>query len=729
MTQWIFHPDVCSCGVENQDFLAAVQAATGSQPGGPAGATTNNTVPLSTQGAFIYELENGEIDYHGLSADSFPFERFRIIEEVGRGAAGIVYQAWDCFLKRRVAIKTMHSALISSEEVIRLQNEARTSSRLKHPAIIRILDFGAAPNGQPYLVSDFIDGTTLKSRIDENGPLSMAETVQMFKQLCAGIMHAHEQNVLHRDLKSSNVIISDDTGDGTNIKIIDFGVARFKEALFQTFTIVQTATIVGTPYYMSPEQGDGKTFDARSEIYSIGCMMFEALTGQVPFQGETALETLAMHTRESVPELDEINPDVDCSEQLELIVLRCLEKDPDDRFQSVSDLYEQLNACSTQAISAVPEVEQPDPPQDDKQQQRMGKNISVAVIALILCLAAMTWGVLVLTESKDSETAEAEKAREKRSKKQKISSENNIAQPLEMRNSDAIDQIPLFTQKNPWNNPSSGNWVASAWVKDEDFAALKDEKFFAWLESPLSLEVTGAGLKYVKDKPVRSLHLNSKNLSDVALDNIGEMKSLQWLSLGNAHKLSQSKFQVLTKLPSLTALKLQDVVSTPALIELVADCQKLTGLVLMDKPPGSGKTNWAPLTRLGRLTAFSLLKYDFTDADVKYIRSLSKLKELRLSDLGLSDFDANKIIVAPVTILDLSCNNITDKTVEKLGSIKTLKELDLTGCPGVTANGIKNLQSKLKNCNILRRADNKPNRDEWSVGRIGARRTEQKKEH
>lgn len=714
MTQWIFHPDVCSCGVENQEFLSAVQKAISSKES-DSNATANNTAPLSPRAAFIYELENNDVDCHGLPPDSFPFERFRIIEEVGRGAAGVVYQAWDCLLKRRVAIKTMHAMVMSAEEVIKLQNEARTSSRLKHPAIIRILDFGAAPNGQPYLVSDFIDGTTLESRIDEEGPLSSVEAIQMFTQLCAGIMHAHEQKVLHRDLKSSNVLISNDISDGTNIKIIDFGVARLKEALYQTAQ-VETSTLVGTPFYMSPEQGEGKSFDARSEVYSIGIMMFEALTGRVPFQGQSALETLAMHASKPVPEMAEINPDVDCSERLELIVLKCLEKDPNDRFQTVAELHEQLSSSRVQSADDYTGIHQET--QTDREEEAKSRGISATqiVIAGVVSVAVLALGVFVCLRMTTEEEKTASLYAEK-----KIEKDNKEHKKERAANFNFFDG-PLYTEYKPWDNLAPGNWVGSLWVKDENFADMKHEPVLNWVESPLSPDVTGAGLKYIANKPINILILNSVNLKDVALEHIAKMKTMQWLTLGSARHLSPKLLlQTLASLPNLTTLKFQDVLHPPTILEPLADKKKFESLILMDKPAGSEKTDWTPLTRMGRLRVFALLKYDFSDADLKYIRLMPKLNELRLSDLGLSDFDATKVIVAPIKILDLSCNDISDKTVATLGSIGTLKYLDLTGCPKVTTSGITSLQSKLKHCTIIHKTKNEPNRDEWSVANISKR--------
>lgn len=713
MTQWIFHPDVCSCGVENQKFLASVQAA---KSGQVSPATTTDTAPLSPRAAFIYELENNQVDYHGLPAESFPFERFRIIEEVGRGAAGVVYQAWDCLLKRRVAIKTMHATAMSSEEVIRLQNEARTSSRLKHPAIVRILDFGAAPNGQPYLVSDFIDGTTLQNRLEEKGPLSGEETVQMFTQLCAGIMHAHEQNVLHRDLKSSNVLILNDISDGTNIKIIDFGVASLKEAMFKTSAKVETSTLVGTPYYMSPEQASGKRFDARSEVYSIGCMMFEALTGQTPFRGETALETLAMHARNPVPALEDVNADVDCSEHLESIVLRCLEKDPADRIQSVADLHEHLTSRKTQTIDAQKKLDTGRNLEEEESIPRNSVVKPLAIVASVLvCMAILIWsGSILLVKTAEDDNAAKLQADSKLKK-------DDIDHMAERDSNYKFFDGPLFDKKKRWDRFSAGNWVGSMWLTDKDFAELQPIEPLKWVESPLSSDVTGDGLKYIKNKHVQIVHLHSKNLSDVALENISEMKSLKWVTLGAAHNLSADKFQLLAKVPRLGTVKLQDVVHPPNILETLAAGKNFVALILMDQPSDCGKTDWAPLARMSRLRILDVLKYDFTNSDLEYIRPLTRLDELRLVDIALSDFDAGKTICSPIRILDLSFTDITDKTLESLESIKTLETLDLTGCSHVTTGGIKRLKSKLSRCKIHQSAKKEPDRDQWSVANIALR--------
>jgi serine/threonine protein kinase len=724
MTQWIFHPDLCSCERNSQDFMNVIlesSAAKSLQP-----ATTESAVQVSPQSALIKELETGEIDYHGLPPESFPFERFRIIKEVGRGGAGVVYETWDCLLKRRTAIKTMHTSSISPEEVIRLQNEARTSSRLKHPTIIRILDFGAAPTGQPYLVSDFIDGKTLKDRLDSEGPLPMRDALPMFIQLTAGILHAHEQGVFHRDLKSSNVMITNDTSDGAVVKIIDFGVARIKQALSQTSKIVETATLVGTPYYMSPEQGAGKAFDARSEVYSIGCMMFETFAGRVPFQGETALETLAMHSREPVPQLLIINPNTDCSELFEAAIYRCLEKDPDKRFQTVAELNNHLQYIAGQRLGDDIESAADNQRADALAKQAAKRSKSIAFVSIGV-LALLGGGLLIWQSiSNDSPTDSSKTALHASAQKPTPTSHAKLSD-IPVDEGEDIDlgegasgfyDSPLFSDKKPWTETTLGNFVGSMWTKDESFRDLQKQSYINWVESPLSSELTGSGINFILNKDIRNIHINSQKLSDTGLARIDEMKTLEFITLSISHDLTEKTFRKIASLPKLSALKLQDLSAPGNLLELFADKPAFKVLYLMDKPPKTPPTNWAPLTKMSRMKFFGVIKYDFKDKDLKHLKSLNKLYDLRLVQLGLHDFDADKLLVSKLKYLDLSCNPITDKTVAKLASVKTLKRIDLTGCDNVTADGINQLQAKLPKCEIISRPDRKPDRGTWAVGSI-----------
>jgi len=696
MTQWIFRPELCSCDAEGSELQAARSRH----------ATTHDTVqePLGPEADLIEQLEMGEIDYHGLPPESFPFDRFRIFAERGRGASGVVYEAWDCLLKRRVAIKTMHATSITPEEVIRLQNEAKASSRLKHPAIIRILDFGAAKNGQPYLVSDFIDGKTLSDQLENTGPLQTADAVPIFIQVCAGIAHAHEQGVLHRDLKSSNVMISDADRSGNRVKIIDFGVARLREAMSNTSNNASTITLVGTPYYMSPEQGTGGAFDARSEVYSLGCMMFESMSGRVPFQGETALETMAMHNRDPVPELLEINPDSDCSEELEDLILHCLEKDPADRFQSISEVQENLQRIQ---VSLKP-IETSKVPQLEKVPLAISEPTSKPTIAIAIGAVALVGfvvlGWVMLTGNEPPKPVPPKETAKQAKAKAKALKEN-------------WEDDTFFGKKTPFQEVvvGGGSFAGGLWVTDESFAEVGQRQRVVFIESTISPDVTGSGLKFVKDKPIRNLHLVSKSLTDEAFQHIAEMNELQFLTIGSAPNISDESWDILATMPDFVALRVIDQKLPADFLERLTKIPRLKALIMMEQPAGSPKTDWSPLARMPNLEALAILHYDFTDDDLKYIRGYKKLEDLRLSELGLSDHKINEMTSSQIKQLDLGYNKMTDKTFSSLlAGQNFLSDLDMSGC-NVSAKCLASLKQKFPKCVIKQDKGEHADRLDWGV--------------
>jgi serine/threonine protein kinase len=340
LTQWVFSAERCNCDFEKLN------------PGDLFDGRTNSSTGLSdapfsvdVDSDLIDELELGEINYHGLSPESFPFERYRVISEKGRGAGGVVYEAWDCMLRKRVAIKTMFSYQWSAEELMRFQSEARAASKLNHPNVLQIIDFGASTSGQPYMVLEFVDGTTLKELIDQDGPIPFRDALPFFLQICDGLGHAHQQGIFHRDVKCSNIMIGKNRNSEIFLKVIDFGMAALVHAptLGSDSVEAQALTIVGSPLYMSPDQMHGDKFDARSEIYSVGCVMFETLCGMVPFDGDSVIATMSMHVNSPVPELRDVHDEpIDCHPQLAEIITKCLAKHPDDRFQTIDELHDEL---------------------------------------------------------------------------------------------------------------------------------------------------------------------------------------------------------------------------------------------------------------------------------------------------------------------------------------------------------------------------------------------------
>lgn len=268
--------------------------------------------------------------------------RFEVREKIGAGGTGTVYKAWDVSLKRWVALKVLNSDKLSEKNIARLHKEAKTICQLKHQNIVDIYDFLLTEKNQPVLAMQFIDGVPLENIIEEHGALDMREAVDIFLQICSAMSYAHSRGILHRDLTPSNILVTKNEKGDRQIKVVDFGVARMETVQEKTLagflTIAGSGQLVGTVTVISPEQARGKTTDARSDVYSLGCLMFRALTGQYPFLGENYIETAQMQINKEAPSLSEKNVDLRYPKDLERIIARALQKVPADRFQSMDEV-------------------------------------------------------------------------------------------------------------------------------------------------------------------------------------------------------------------------------------------------------------------------------------------------------------------------------------------------------------------------------------------------------
>ena len=264
---------------------------------------------------------------------------YRILGEAGRGGMGVVYRAVDTRLDRTVALKAV-SPLVGRdvEQRRRLRREAKVAASLNHPAIAAVYALEELDGGL-YIAGEYIEGESLRSRI-EQGPPSLLELLRMATQMCQGLVAAHSNGVVHRDLKPENVLVD---AEG-NLKIVDFGLALPTPEPSQTQRLTQEGTVLGTPAYMSPEQLEGQEADFRSDLFSFGLLMYELATGYHPFEGKTPLVTVARILEGRPGRSGAIGP----PSMLEPLLLRCLEKDPEDRFQSTEELLQQVQRLAAE---------------------------------------------------------------------------------------------------------------------------------------------------------------------------------------------------------------------------------------------------------------------------------------------------------------------------------------------------------------------------------------------
>jgi eukaryotic-like serine/threonine-protein kinase len=277
--------------------------------------------------------------------------RYQIYGRIGEGGMSAIYRGKHLLMDRQVAIKILHKHLTLSQKVKeRFKQESRTVSKLQHPNIVGVHDFGEA-HGFFYLVMDYVDGISLADLIKEVDRLPADRCVNILMQICDGLQHAHDHGILHRDLKPSNIMLVQQGTSNDFVKIVDFGIAKNidrEEGDEHSLQLTQTGETVGSPLYMSPEQCRGDRLDSRSDIYSLGCLAYKALAGVPPFGGNNQIDVYIKHTQVQAPPFAKSYPGLKVPPQLEHIVLKMLEKKPEDRFSSMNEVRGALNLFNAQ---------------------------------------------------------------------------------------------------------------------------------------------------------------------------------------------------------------------------------------------------------------------------------------------------------------------------------------------------------------------------------------------
>jgi len=261
--------------------------------------------------------------------------RYEIIKSIGEGGMANVYLAYDTILEREVAVKILRGDLSDDEKFIRrFQREANSASSLRHPNVVEMYDVGE-DNGKYFIVMEYVNGKTLKGLIKKRGPLNLSESIDIMLQLTSGIACAHQSYIIHRDIKPQNVMILEDG----RVKITDFGIAM----ALNNNELTQTNSVMGSVHYLPPEQASGSGSTIKSDIYSLGILMFELLTGRVPFKGENAVEIAIKHMKDQIPSVCKFNSSI--PQSVENIILKACAKNPKNRYETAAEMYEDLKTC------------------------------------------------------------------------------------------------------------------------------------------------------------------------------------------------------------------------------------------------------------------------------------------------------------------------------------------------------------------------------------------------
>ena len=346
-------------------------------------------------------------------------ERYEIVKTIGEGGMANVYLAKDIILDRNVAVKVLRGDLSSDEKFIRrFQREALSVSNLSHPNIVEVYDVGEE-DGQYYIVMEYIEGKTLKQLINKRGALTIPEVIDIMSQLTDGLAHAHDAYIIHRDIKPQNIMIL----DNGEVKITDFGIAVAMNAT----QLTQTNSVMGTVHYLPPEQANGKSATVKSDIYSLGILMYELLIGSVPFKGDNAVEVALKHMKEKLPSIRKQNPLI--PQSIENILLKACAKNPRNRYESVKQMHEDLQHAmenenekkysypypenDLDETKKTPIIEKPkktvEPPTEEDieaqeliSEQKNKKNIIIIVLSIVILSLLIISGIIALLFSGDS---------------------------------------------------------------------------------------------------------------------------------------------------------------------------------------------------------------------------------------------------------------------------------------------------------------------------------------
>ncbi|HEY9732313.1 MAG TPA: protein kinase [Drouetiella sp.] len=597
--------------------------------------------------------------------------RYEILEEIGKGGMGVVYKARQPALQKLYAIKMLHSVHVK-ETILRFEREAKAISKLDHINLITSHDFGVSTDGRPYMVMDFIEGTSLATTIKINRKLSLAQTLEICIQIARGMAYAHAQGVLHRDLKPGNIMLIKQPDGGQLVKIIDFGIAKVVEA-DEPHELTRTGDVFGSPYYMSPEQAVGRGIDERSDIYSLGCVMYEMLTGVVPFRGASAFETLYAHLNEPVPTLRSKAAREHFPSAVEKLVAKALAKDQKDRWQSMTDLESELNSLK-RAINSPWKtlLHHLDFEAPSANKPKIGHLVAAAALVTMGIVALISfWPSSSPPVKENHELSGEEYLRE-----QKLDDPNELAKPIILNGTTELSLEALDCSDE-----------ALKWCRERnDIVKL----------NLCGTSITGIGLKYLTHLPLQVLQMNQTGVSD--LESLKQIPTLESLEL-NKTLINGSTLRAIAKLGNLKALRVQDDRLSNDAIDTIVKLPRLEYLTISHNG-GINDDGIAKLMELKNLKSLRMSSMRISDDGVRNIDRLKQLRTLDLSGTNITDKTLFKLKDLPLQELFLSSTNVTDEGVRQLTKCGMLDRLALNGCPKVSKAVVSELRESLAHCRV-----------------------------
>jgi serine/threonine protein kinase len=600
------------------------------------------------KGAFVQAKDDIEILRETLP-EAFR-SRFEILEKLGTGGTGTVYKGYDKTLRRSLALKVLNHDQISPEKIARLHREAKTLCQLKHPNIVAIYDFIVTTDEKPVMVMECVNGTPLDSSIEYGDESTVEESLELIMQVCKAMEFAHTRNVYHRDLTPNNILVRKKEDGCYEVKVVDFGIAKVENVLHST--IAPSGSLVGSITVISPEQAKGEVIDQRSDIYSLGCTMFKVLTGRFPYDGDSLIEVINQHLNAPVPSLSSANPGTNYPEGLNAIVTKALQKNPEDRFDSMKEMRDAIDKVLHPIMEFTND-------HVTRSKAPKGAWVTLSAMTFLSLLAFLIIANKALDGKPDEKTSGPP--------------------PERLR--------VLRRNEEVWISPTKEQFKqAIEFMRTNPRVRRLDLK---------GLEITRKELSEFLKLPLISLDLRRTDVSDDMLNLLPECPTLRAVILNECKNLTDSGFANLALLPNLICIGLSETfVSDRAIENLVQSnhsirtihllgCRKITDaavpLILSEKKLDSLRIGKTSLTRIG-------VK--------KLMQGGSDLGNLTISDLDLEDSD----IMPARNIYRVDVSNNPKLTPDVLMTFRKWPNLfyvNVVGCPKIPNSEMRQMETAL----------------------------------
>ncbi|MBU6453699.1 MAG: protein kinase [Cyanobacteria bacterium REEB67] len=604
-------------------------------------------------------------------------EKYLIQQLIGSGGMGQVYLAKHLLLNKEMALKTFNSEDLDSEAKMRFRREAQAIAKLSHANVVQVFDYGSTAEGMPFYTMEYLQGQSLGDRIREGGALPVEGCISIFSQVCSGLASAHKKGIIHRDMKPDNIFLSFVPGRGNEqlVKIVDFGIAALIQSTPENQKLTNAGMIFGSPLYMSPEQATGLPVTEQSDIYSSGCALFEALTGQPPFRGPNAFSTMLAHQNAPIPTLESVSGRTDFPTGLQNLLNAMLAKKPSERLKSIDEVAETLariagrrknNQSSVSAGANFREHDAVIP--EAEATTAIASRQRRASIIVGLGLLALAAAIIVAITLSDTHT-DAGTGKKAIPESSFVSTSKAVESAMDK----SVDESDLQTIKE---TELKGKLEA---VKAQGEIRLGNRKLTdanikqiaecKWLKKLIlnNCDIDNASLERLVALDLTLVNMSESNLDDVGLNNILKLKDLKDLNVKSTG-ISSTGIKKIATMPKLTRLTLANTHVQDFDLKDFA-YTKVDYLDIGDNPQLTTEC----FRNLGKLHIW-LLRLSGTAFDDKGLAYLSEMNTL--------------------CRIDLSHTKITGDGLKNFcKGREKLEQMNLTGCLNVSANDLKSLNA------------------------------------